>query len=59
MRFDNDFNSKILKFFYKNKPLKKRISKFNSITKNNDKLAYIYKNISKRKIDYFNLIYKE
>ena len=48
-----------LKKNYKNKPLKNRVSKFNLIAGNNDKSIYIYKNISKRKTDYFNLIYKE
>ena len=59
VRFDNDFNSKSLKEFYKNRLLKERVSKFNSIIKNSDKSIYIYKNILKRKINYFNLIYKK
>ena len=59
MHFNTDFNSKFSKEFYKSKPLKERVSKPNSAIRNNDKSAYIYKNILKRKIDYFNSIYKE
>ena len=59
MRFDGDFNSKFSKRFYKGKLLKKRVSKLNLIAKSNDKSIYIYENVLKRKINYFNLIYKE
>ena len=59
MRFDNDFNSKFSRESHKSKPLKKRVSKLNSIARNSDKLIYIYENAPKRKTDYFNLIYKE
>ena len=59
MRFDNNFNSKSSREFYKGKFLKKRISKFNLIAGNNDKSTHIYENILKRKVDYFNLTYKE
>ena len=59
MRFDNNFNSKSSKGFYKDKFLKERVSKLNSVIGNNDKSAYIHENVSKRKVDYFNLAYKE
>ena len=59
MRFNDDFNSKSSRESYKNKFLKNRISKLNLIAGNNDKPTYIYKTISKRKIDHFNLVYKK
>ena len=59
VRFDNDFNSKSLRKFYKGKFLKKRVSKFNSIIRNSGKLIYIYEDTLKRKVNYFNLIYKK
>ena len=59
MRFSDNFNSKFLRKSYKNKPLKERISKFNSIAGNNEKSTHIYENILKRKTNYFNLTHKE
>ena len=59
VRFNNNFNSKSLKESYKNKFLKERISKLNSAIRNSDKPIYIYENTSKRKANYFNLIYKK
>ena len=59
MRFDDGFNSKSSRKFYKDKPLKNRISKLNSIAKNNDKPTYIHEDTPKRKADHFNLAYKE
>ena len=59
MRFNNDFNLKSSRKSYKGKPLKNRVSKFNSIAGNSDKPIYIHENISKRKADHFNLTYKE
>ena len=59
MRFNGGFNAKSSGRFYKNKSLKKRVSKLNSTAGNNNKSMYIHENVSKRKIDYFNLIYKK
>ena len=59
MRFGGDFNLKFSRKFHKDKSLKERISKFNSIAGNSDKSAYIHESVSKRKTDHFNSAYKK